>query len=101
MKQKLKEISANVKKYIHYITHNPRPLIIYIITNIVLSSEVWVPYLLGLIIPSIRIQMWSIGSVCWAFWLGPFTPFIPLCILITLGIDSLILKLRRKTNDNN
>ena len=67
-----------------------KTLILYIIVNIVLSCEIWVPYLLGLITGN---KWWyGIGSACWLFWIGPGTPFIPLCIAITLAIKKIFFK---------
>lgn len=57
------------------------------IVCIIMSSEVWVPYLVYFITGS---QWWlGIGSACWLFWIGPGTPFIPLCIAITLGLKKI------------
>ena len=64
-------------------------LLLFFIVCTIMCSEVWVPYLLGIIFQN----QWliHIGNVCWIFWLGP-GPFLPLCIGITLAIA----KLRRK-----
>lgn len=67
--------------------------IIFIIVFLVLASEVWVPYLLGLIFINVRAALWSFGTLCWAFWLGPGTPFLPLCIGTTIGIKALFNKI--------
>lgn len=63
-------------------------IVIFIIVFIVLSSEVWVPYLLAIITGNK--WWWGIGSACWAFWLGPFTPFIPICIAVTVGVRKVL-----------
>jgi hypothetical protein len=52
-----------------------------------MSCEVWIPYLLGFITQNA--WWYSVGSACWLFWLGPGTPFIPLCIAITLGLKKI------------
>lgn len=76
-----------------------RNLVIFVIVFIVLSCEVWVPYLVYFITGS---KWWlAIGSACWAFWLGPFTPFLPLCIVITLGIRKLIDKVHNWRHKND
>ena len=69
-------------------------LIIYIIVNIVVSSEVWVPYLLAVITGNK--WWWGIGSACWAFWIGPFTPFTAICIGITVGVRKIYDKLKER-----
>ena len=68
-------------------------IIIFIIVFLVLSSEVWVMYLLYFITNNAWF-LW-IGSACWAFWLAPFTPFLPLCIAITFGVRKLYNKLTK------
>lgn len=70
-------------------------ILIFISVFLVLSSEVWIPYLLGIIFRSntaLRHTMFSVGSACWLFWAGPFTPFMPLCIGLTILIKSLYNK---------
>jgi hypothetical protein len=75
-----------------------RNLVIFCIVVVIVSCEVWVPYLLGIITGDA--YWFGIGSICWAFWLAPFTPFLPLCIVITLGIRKIIdIVIRRKNND--
>lgn len=69
-------------------------LIIYIIVNIVVSSEVWVPYLLAVITGNK--WWWGIGSACWAFWIGPFTPFSAICIGITVGVRKVYDKFKKQ-----
>lgn len=74
-----------------------RTLVIFIIVMAVVGIEVWLPLLLGLILDN----AWLLGvaAVCEAFWLAPLTPFIPLCILITMGIKGLINKIKRKKSN--
>lgn len=73
--------------------------LIFIITVLVVSSEVWVPYLIGFICwnnEPLRISMMSVGSACWLFWAGPGTPFLVICIVITIGVKGLFNKLKEK-----
>lgn len=71
-----------------------RTALIFAIVMIVLSSEVWVPYLIWFITSS---AWWlGIGSACWLFWLGPGTPFLIICIGLTILIKGLFNKIRRK-----
>ena len=67
-----------------------RTAIIFVATVIVVSSEVWVMYLLYFITGN----EWylGIGSACWLFWLGPGTPFMVICIGITMAIKGLVNK---------
>ena len=79
-----------------------RTMIIFVIVVIVVSIEVWLPYLLSVITWGSDFSKWclGIGSACWLFWLGPGTPFIPLCIIITIGIKSLFDKIIEKRKSN-
>ena len=69
-------------------------IVIFIIVFLVLSSEVWIPYLLAIITGNK--WWWGIGSACWAFWLAPFTPFLPLCIALTFGVRKIYDKIKKK-----
>ena len=71
-------------------------IVIFIIVYVVLSSEVWIPYLLAIITGNK--WWWGIGSACWAFWLAPFTPFIPICLAVTFGIRKIVDKIRKNRN---
>ena len=73
---------------------NKTNVVIFILCFIVLSCEVWVPYLLFFITKN---GWWlGIGSACWAFWLAPFTPFLPLCIGLTIFVRKLYDKIRNR-----
>ena len=90
-------------KWLWYNIRDWRTAVIFIITVVVVSSEVWVPYLLGFIFyanEALRITMFSVGSACWLFWLGPGTPFIIICIGITIGVKEIFnrIKVRRIKN---
>lgn len=76
-----------------------KTFIIFLVVFLVVSSEVWVPYLLGCICWSnepFRITMFSVASACWLFWLGPGTPFMVIVITITIAIKSIFNKVSRK-----
>lgn len=81
-----------------------KTLVIFATTFLILSSEVWVFYLLSLINIGSEFSAWALGiaSACWLFWLGPGTPFLPLCIVITIGIKELFnkRKLRKEVKNN-
>lgn len=74
---------------------------IFIITFLILSAPIWLFYTLGIIFNN----GWLIGiaSAYWLFWIGPFTPFIPLCLGITAGVRGIIAKVkhRRDKNEND
>ncbi len=86
--------------WLFYNIRDWRTAVIFVIVFVVLSSEVWLPYLIGLIFwnnNGVRITMFSIGSVCWLFWLGPGTPFIVICISVTIGVKALFNKIKSKS----
>ncbi len=74
-------------------------IVIFIITFLILSSEVWVMYLMYFITG----DLWflGIGSACWAFWLAPFTPFLPLCLAITFFVRKIYDKIKAKKSVKN
>lgn len=76
-----------------------RTALIFVIVLLVVSSEVWVPYLIYFI--TNNAWFLGIGSACWLFWLGPGTPFLVICIGLTILIKGLFNKLKEKRNDNN
>lgn len=90
-------------KWLWYNIRDWRTAVIFIITVVVVSSEVWVPYLLGFIFyanEALRITMFSVGSACWLFWLGPGTPFIIICIGITIGVKEIFNRIKLRRNKN-
>ena len=76
--------------WVFYNIRDWRTAVIFVITFLVLSSEVWVPYLLGFIFHNNWLL--GVGSACWLFWLGPGTPFMVICIMCTIGVKSLFNK---------
>lgn len=78
--------------------HDWRFLALFAAVCAVASSEVWVFYLLGFISWGTDFSSWCFGiaTTCWAFWLGPFTPFMPLCIAITVGLRAAIDKIKAR-----
>ena len=78
---------------------NKTNIVIFVIVALVVSSEVWVCYLLA-VITGVE-WWWAIGSACWAFWLAPFTPFIPLCLAITAVVRKIYDKITGKNKQEN
>ena len=74
-----------------------RTFIIFILVMLVIGVEVWLPLILGLMFDNSYLV--GVAMTCEAFWLLPGTPFVPLCIVITIAIKKLIRRIRRgKTN---
>nr|DAE44641.1 MAG TPA: hypothetical protein [Caudoviricetes sp.] len=69
---------------------NWKTLLIFFIVCAIMSSEVWVMYILGWVLHN----QWfiHIGNICWLWWAGPFTPFIPICVAITLFIQKILIR---------
>lgn len=61
-----------------------------------LSSPVWGFYLLGAVTWGTELSGWAMGiaSAAWLFWLGPGTPFLPLCIGLTMATQAIWGKIR-------
>lgn len=83
--------------WIFYNIRDWRTLILFGLVCAVVGCEVWVPLLLGLIFKN----GWLLGiaATCEAFWLAPFTPFLPLCIVITFTIKEFLINKRHKKKD--
>ena len=85
--------------WLFYNIRDWRTAIVFVIVFLIVSSEVWIPYLIGVIFwanEPLRISMFSIGSACWLFWLGPGTPFMVICIGLTIAIKGLFNKIKEK-----
>lgn len=79
-----------------------RTFLIFGIVCAVISCEVWIPYLMGFITWGTDFSAWCFGiaSTMWLWWLLPGTPFLPLCIAITIGIKALFNKIKTKKVEN-
>lgn len=84
--------------WLFYNIRDWRSAVIFAIVVAVVSSEVWVPALIGLITWGSDLSKWMFGvaGACWLFWLGPGTPFMVLCIGITIAIKSAFDAIARK-----
>ena len=89
----LKKIWSKIKSLLFYIKSECsdwRTIILFIIVMAVVYSPVWGFYLIFFLTGA----KWALaaGSAVLAFWAGPFTPFFPICIAITLAIKKLFTK---------
>lgn len=97
MKRLIKKAAETCKTFLRKIMAQLKDktnVIIFLIVFAVLSSEVWVPYLIAIITGNK--WWWAVGSACWAFWLAPFTPFLPLCLVVTFCVRKIYDKIKRK-----
>ena len=69
-------------------------IVIFFSVFLVLSYEVWIPYLIA-IITGIE-WWWAVGSACRAFRLASFTPFVPLCLALTAAVRKIYDKIKNK-----
>lgn len=83
--------------WVFYNIRDWRTAVVFGAVFLVLSSEVWVPYLLGVIFSNAWLI--GVGTACWLFWLGPGTPFMVICIIVTIGVKSLWNKITKKNQD--
>ena len=67
-----------------------RTFVIFIIVIAIVYFPTWGGYLIYIIFK----WNWSlaVASASLAFWFGPFTPFFPLCMAITLLIKKIITR---------
>jgi len=97
MKNEVKEKIINFIKWIKQECKDWKTLVVLIAVIIIMYFPVWGGYLLYYFF------RWNcflvMASAIFAFWLGPFTPFFPLCIAITLSIKKL-MQLKNKKGDN-
>lgn len=80
-----------VFKWIIYELRDVKTFIIFMIVWLVMMAPAWGGYLLAIFTDN----SWHLtyATAYFFFWAGPFTPFIPLCLTITIGIKK-ILKIR-------
>ncbi len=71
-----------------------RTVVLLIAVIAVVYSPVWVGYLLKLIFG----WKWAavMATAVLVFWAGPFTPFFPICIALTLAIKKWWKKRKKK-----
>ena len=94
------EVSQTSGKAIRFLTRikaecgNRETVILFALVVAVMYCPVWGGYLLYAIFR----WKWcfAMASAYLAFWAGPFTPFFPLCIAITLFLKRVMRKRNRK-----
>lgn len=76
---------------------DPLNLVIYVIVVIMFYS----PTIIGYTLSMITKNAWhsTYATAYWLFWIGPFTPAIPIQIAITLGIRKIINILKGKNKN--
>lgn len=88
--------------WLFYNIRDWRTFLIFGIVCAVVSCEVWIPYLMAVITWGTTFSkiMLGVGSSIWGWWLLPGTPFLPLCIGITIGVKAFfnkcVVKIKKK-----
>lgn len=81
-----------------------KTFLIFAIVFVVVSSEVWCPYLIGFICWNdevLRNTMFGVGSAGLMFWnVVPCTPFLLICISLTIFIKTIFNKIAKKKGLN-
>ena len=90
---KLKRKIKNVLKWIKDECKDWRTIVIFIVISTIIYFPTWGGYLLYWIFK----WKWclSMATISMVFWLGPFTPFFPLCIATTFFVKGM-LDLKKK-----
>ena len=93
--EKLKEKFIHFIKWIKNECKDWKTFVILLIVIMIVYFPTWGGYLLY------AIFRWNwcltMATASMVFWAGPFTPFFPLCIAITLFIKKLIEKINEKS----
>lgn len=78
--------------------HDWHLILIYVAWMAIVGSEVWIPLVLGILSPDPSFKAWmlSIASACETFWLLPLTPFMPICIALTIGTKAILDRRKNK-----
>ena len=102
MKKFFKKIGKLIAKPYKWMITNLkdwRTFVIFIIVYVILSCEVWVPYLIALIIgikTPAGIALTSFATACFLFWQAPGTPFLLVCTGVTAGVKEILNRIKNK-----
>lgn len=85
-------------KWLWMACHDWRLILVYVGWMAIIGCEVWVPLVIAWCCPGTDLSksMYAVAATCEAFWLGPFTPFMPLCIALTIGTKAIFDKIKTK-----
>ncbi|MBQ8912213.1 MAG: hypothetical protein IJW00_09855 [Clostridia bacterium] len=97
MKKLIKKILNKVKEFFKWVWKECKDwhtLVLLGIVCLVLSSPIWICYILGFIFD----WAWAfwVATAVWGFWMLPGAPFFALSISITLAIKKIVQKVRKK-----
>lgn len=90
--KKIKQKIINFFKWIWTEIKDWHNIIILLIVAPVFFALCVLPVTVGLFFVDYKIHIITACSIVTAFWVGPFTPFWPICIAITLTLRKIIDK---------
>lgn len=96
--EKIKKKVINFFKWIWAQLKDWHNLVILLFVFLILTAPIWVCGTIGFIYDSATLL--GVAGAYFAFWLGPITPFWPLCITLTLLIRKGIEKFNSKKDEN-
>ncbi len=73
---------------------NKETFALFLVVLAVMYSPVWGGYLLYALFHWKWCFVMATGYL--VFWAGPFTPFFPVCVAVTLGVRRLIVRLMKR-----
>lgn len=96
--EKLKEKIKNFFRWIWQECRDVHTLILFAVVVILMYFPVWGGYLFSFLFDLGWCSV--VASAYMLFWAGPFTPFFPLCIAITLSLKKAFEVRKRKKEDS-
>lgn len=88
--------------WLFYNIRDWRTFVIFLLVVATVGIEVWLPLLLGFITWGSNFSkiMFGVASACELFWLAPGTPFMVLCIFLTIAIKGAFNKIKGRKHGN-
>ena len=98
-KKSIKERIYNFFKWLKKECKDWKTLVVLMCVIVVVYAPVWIG---GLMYAIFGLEWCGVmASLMAAFWLGPLTPFFPLCIAITLSIKKIMQVKKKGKNKKN
>ena len=89
---------------LRWLKRNPSAIVVFLIVLALVSSSVWGFYLGAAIVGfDSDAGKWlvGVGSAVWAWWLvGPGSPFMGICLALTVAIEALFKKIKSRRIKN-
>ena len=89
---------------LRWLRRNPSAIVVFLIVLALVSSSVWGFYIGAAMVgfdSDAGKWMIGIGSAVWAWWLvGPASPFIGICLALTVAIEAIFKKIKSRRIKN-